>query len=95
MIAIGHATSLFFLIGFIIFLWMIYKKTRKVVKRANKQARKEKSHRLKKPPNPLVMMKRSHEMPRPTGPQSPRIRTQLKGGKIPKNTSCAEVGECK
>lgn len=50
MIAIGHATSLFFLIGFIIFLWMIYKKTRKVVKRANKQARKEKSHRLKKPP---------------------------------------------
>jgi len=38
--AISHAASLFFLIGFGVFCWMIYKKTRKVVKRAIKLKRK-------------------------------------------------------
>lgn len=37
---IGHVTSVFLAIGFGVFFWMIYKKTRKVVKRTRKQVRR-------------------------------------------------------
>jgi len=39
---ISHVTSVLFLIGFAVFCWIIYKKTRKVVKRGNKAARRRK-----------------------------------------------------
>lgn len=37
---IGHVTVALFAFGFCVFLWMIYRKTRKVVKRTLKQRRR-------------------------------------------------------
>ena len=39
---ICHITSVIFLIGFLIFCWMIYKKTRKVHRRGVKAKRRRK-----------------------------------------------------
>jgi hypothetical protein len=39
---ISHVTSALFLIGFLIFCWMIYKKTRKVHRRGVKAKRRMK-----------------------------------------------------
>jgi hypothetical protein len=42
MLIVAHATSLLFLIGFLVFCWMIYKKLRKVAKRGYKADRRRK-----------------------------------------------------
>lgn len=39
---IAHVTSILFLIGFAFFIWIIAKKTRKVVRRGNKAVRRRK-----------------------------------------------------
>lgn len=44
--AIGHATSILFLIGFCIFCCMIYKKTRKVYRRGQKATRRRNAANL-------------------------------------------------
>jgi len=37
--AIAHTTSILFLIGMMVFFWLIYKKTRKVYRRGQKAKR--------------------------------------------------------
>jgi F0F1-type ATP synthase membrane subunit b/b' len=44
--SVGHAATFFLLIGFMVFCWIIYKKTRKVVRKAIKQKRRERRHWL-------------------------------------------------
>jgi len=46
--AIGHATSALFLIGMILFFWMIFKKTRKVYRRGQKAQRRERKYNKSK-----------------------------------------------
>jgi hypothetical protein len=38
--AIAHTTSILFLIGMMVFFWLIYKKTRKVYRRGQKAKRR-------------------------------------------------------
>jgi F0F1-type ATP synthase assembly protein I len=42
--AIAHATSVLFLIGMMVFFWIIYKKTRKVYRRGQKAKRRERKY---------------------------------------------------
>ena len=43
--AIGHATSIFLLVGFVVFFWITAKGLRKIRKRARKASRREKKNK--------------------------------------------------